>query len=191
MIGVRDAVERMIRLELCTEYTVRFWHADRTNTAAPHYGDNSNPKCEIFDREGGKVSYEVRPQALAGYGGDEYVVSGAIRVLGLGTDTSGDTNGDGQGEGQELLMLINVPRAVCLSANTRFDIPNPGGEPPDFNLTIISPGLNWSTFPYHATGGYNVGGSALGDELWGHRTGCFVSTADPELYTLYQVLWTR
>lgn len=202
MASVRMAVDTLILTGACTEFTVRFWHQDRINAGNwQHYGDGSNPKCQIFNPAGGGVPYKLRPKALGGFGADEYVVSGA-GILGLGKNNLSDLDGDGNGDGAELIIWINVPVEACLRVNKRLGINNQNGSPPKVWLYngIASPGSNGVAFPWfeppvvYGTGGSTIGNSWSGASsfaLNNRVTGCLQDLTNPFPNVFYHVVLIR
>ena len=198
--AVQSAVQRLILAGGCTETTVRFWHADRANSGSnAHYGDGSNPSCQVFDPAGGAVEYRERPAALSSaVGSDEIMVFG-IRVQGFGS-SDGSANADGHGIGHDLVMVTNVTREACIQVNNRMGIQNPSGEPPTYdhsnNDEFVSPGGGFETFPHSGTGAYASGGKTWGGaantaaEIAGFSPGCFsrLNSSSSPHYMLYDVI---
>lgn len=198
MEQVGQAVDRMILTGRCTQYTIRFWHPDRINAGNPsHYGDGSNPECQVFDMQGGGVPYKLRPKALGGVGADEYPVSG-FAVLGLGKDNLTDNDGDGHADGTDLVIWINVSKEACLRVNDRLGINNPSGLPPIGAVSgagVISPGTSLYNFPQLSVGyvlppfGSMLSGAAA---LKNTQTGCWgLGVLDPPFNFVYHAILIR
>ncbi len=195
-VSIRTAVQRLTLSGRCDDYSIRYWHVSRTNASADNqYGDGSNTQCQVFHPDGGGVSYLERPKELQEPVGSDEIMILADRIEGIGTS--------GAGTGAEHIMVVNVPRQVCIEINNKLNIVNTDGEPPAYITPItnqyISPGNSSYTFPsafldgYHTLMNYPGQQSGRAVEVDGFHEGCFysISGSGDTYYAMYAVVFPR
>jgi hypothetical protein len=165
------------------------------NTQAP--ADHS---CDIFDPVGGGVTWQAPPSVSLGVGGTQYIFTGAIGVMGVGTDNSVNGKDD-----KELMMVVFVPRDICLQVNQTEGAVNTGGSPPQVDDSLSIPLQSWMTWSSNFFGadptGYFMNHMTLGDtpnneapELLRHAMGCYEAPdhlSGVHHYYFYDVLLVR
>lgn len=152
------------------------------------HGGCTAADCEIFNADGGGVSYIkpdtdwLDPAQSAGSHYGQWLFSGRNEIVGVGTD------GGASGASVELLLVLPwIREDLCIQINDMLDVVNPGGIPPqDSGNADIA-----NKFTGSYTASQTVGG---GDpEIEGKRAGCFEGGGAPAAgtYHFYQVLLAR
>jgi hypothetical protein len=192
--ALQQAIQRLILTGGCTigageglpsRGTVSFHSTQFIDpTLYDNNGAPADKSCHIFDAAGGGVVFQAPPTLAQGTGGTEYIISGSLRVDGVGSDV--------QGDGQELTLIARIPRDICLTVNRLERITNPSGDAPE------ATGMGAHTFPpsdFNAMGDGFGNTSCVGcfgqtQELLGKWTGCYKSSTDSNYY-FYSVLYPR
>ena len=201
---IKITTQNMVYSGRCKERDIRFWHVGRVNSGdAGHYGDGSNPRCQVFDSAGGGAPYKTRPESWASFdGSSEYPVI-SVRVSGIGQeDNTIDQNGDGASH--ELVIFVNVDEDTCVRANEFLNVPNPTNLPPAYTGAsasvmdaALSPSNSFAAFPSSDTGGFSddailLGGASSAPEIANKSSACFsITDGSSTNYILYTVLLAR
>lgn len=192
------AVQRLILINGCTEYTLSF---TSPSWAVPadyvHANSAANNACDIFHQNGGNVTWQD-PASGTVDGVIEPLITGGLMVNGVGRDDA-DPNPLGQ-DHAELIFLSRVSRDVCLEINDNFSITNTGGEPPQYQFGSFIPSgapLDWARFGWNDSVLYGVGNNIgtiytpCGCEVFAKPTGCYQTIADDEGYYFYHSIIER
>ncbi len=155
---------------------------DYTNSRCDDVSDRSFPSCQIFDVEGGGLTYRDFPSANDG---SDWIFSGANNV---GT-AAGPIGSTADGGGNDIIMLLpNVDDGVCIQINRDLGVGVSGTLPIDTN------GISTAAF----TGAFASGSISILDgdptpfELDSEAAGCFIDAApDPDVTYFYQVVLAR
>lgn len=140
-------------------------------------GGCADDTCEVFDPAGGRLVWQS-PPASSNNGG-EWVISGALRINGVGTS-------GGVATASELLLVLpNVDLDVCLELNNRLGVTNPSNAPP-----VAAADTDYSTI---FTGSFAFGDILTSAQTDGKSAACFEGNGTPasDTYHFYQVLVAR
>lgn len=152
--------------------------------------DNTNcttAECEIFNREGGGISYRTAAQILGDSSfGNNWVISSGNRIYHVGCDTQ-------SAECTDLLLLLpNVPKSVCLQINAIEGITNPSGDAPQQNEVTNGTGFkgDYSAVNLSFIGGTNAANES--PQVAGKTAGCVYEFGGGQnTYYFYYVLLGR
>ncbi len=194
---IANAITRVILNNGCTINTIDFrsqlWALDEYDIRGASGGPPSPSSgfCDIFSQNGGAVIWQAPPVEAVPVAGGQYAISGRVAIQGVGTTDN------------ELLLALEVTRAVCIRANEQDGAQNPGGNPPvlnDPNSRFETPIANWKAFgPFtidnnggnRFPGFLTVGSPGNAPELNGHQMGCYETSPGTGIYVFYQVLMPR
>ena len=163
--------------------------------------------CAIFYQSGAGVAYQFPPASVKAAGATEYIITGMMAVAGVGTT---DLVG-GNPSTAEILLVVKVPKTLCLAVNTANGITNPSGDAPTHlggNGMFTFPPDNAHVYGWWwepSEGGAGIGGFPPG--IWdtigqgnsggtdtvlaGQSVGCYKEDAVSHEYYFYQVLLAR
>ena len=188
---VATAVTRIILNNSCSLNTINF--------GTPLWQDNTaydlcnlapaTKICDIFDINGGGVVFQAPPFEVLGANGKEYGFTGHIAITDVGTTAN------------ELLMVAEVNKDICIRANEQDRVTSGGANPPvlgnaasrfetplpaskAFGRNDIDNGNN--RFP----AGYILGDNGT-PEFKGHKMGCYETSSGSGIYVFFQVLVER
>lgn len=152
---------------------------DFENTSVTGYTNAgcADDTCEIFDPAGGRMVWQSPSTGVND--GSEWVISGALRINGVGTSNLAATASD------LVLVLPNVDRDLCVELNNRLGVTNPSDAPP-----VATANAGYST---KFTGSFSLGDVLTSSQTDGKSAGCFTGSGTPAsgTYHFYQVLVAR
>lgn len=191
---LENAISLVMTANKCADTTLNFANA-KWATPAPYVNPNApvSKACDIFDAAGGGVTWQSPPSAIRKVGGSEYLVTGNIKINGVGTNETVPV-----GAGAELLFISYVPLESCLLINQRMGIATSvAGDAPEFSesMTAIPPnsttpfGVN-ALFTNDLHAGLSTAPAPNASEISGKSTGCY-KASDTGKYLLYHVLLAR
>lgn len=193
-VDLENAISLVMAANKCADTTLNFASA-KWATPAPYVNPNApvSKICDIFDSAGGGVTWQDPPSAIKKTGGSEYLITGNIRINGVGTNSAAPV-----GAGAELLFISYIPLESCQLINQRMGIASGvGGVPPEFSESAIAiPPASTQPFGVNAlfTNGQHAGLSTApspnASQISGKATGCYKAT-DTGKYLLYHVLLAR
>lgn len=123
ILGEAQKVERSvnrIRNKGVSENDISFENsADYINTACDTGADPSFPRCQIYNPQGGGLSYKSPATKTTS---NEWHFTGATCIADIGTGTTG-CNSDNDTSNEELLMVLtDINETVCTQINKRLNI---------------------------------------------------------------------
>lgn len=181
-----------LRLRGCADTQISFENdivTGYTNAGAP-----ADYSCHVFHESGGGVEWmnpdsdwlDTSESASLEYGVLYFNATSCI--INVGTDSSVMCNDSGDDE--ELILFIPwIQQEICIQINNLLSIDNPSGSPPKDKNNA----LGYFKFQGAYAGGQEIGESGTtGEELRGHRAGCFEGNTNPDGgYHFYKVLIAR
>jgi hypothetical protein len=185
--ALEQAISRILLVNGCTDATLNFYSTKFVLPSA--YNNDDAPEsgaCDVFAATGGGVTFLSPPATAVAAGGTEYLINKSIEITGLGRDDGTDTD-------QELLLMTEVSRDMCMAINTQAGIANPGGEPFDYvadgdvdiHSNTTGDAYTGTYFDYATLG--NSGGETI---YAGKNFGCYYRSADGN-YLFYYVVLAR
>lgn len=198
--AIENAITQMMA-QGCQDDQISFHTTKWPSSASDWINPNSpaNKSCHVFDPAGGGITFQLPPPlsraaAIAKGAISTYLFAGLLAIHEVGTTYVWGNGVDPLGA-KELLMIVSVPREICVLANSRSGITNPGGEPPQWPYGAW---VGWSYEKFGSVDRYgnccSIGDPAQaapnGSELRGKMSGCYQSTNN-NAYYLYKVLLAR
>ena len=183
---VENAVSRL-RRSGCSENDISFYSDLFVNPS--HYNNATSPvdkSCDIFDGNGAAISWQAPPQIIQDIGSVEYLISGALQISGVGSDSSGSID-------QEMSLITIVSQEICLAINNKLGIVNPSGNVPgtgqSINANYTVPSTNWQAIGWGFINNQTIGIAGKAIELYGQSAGCYKGSDDN--YYFYNILIAR
>ena len=178
--GIEVAIQQMT-MRGVSENDISFENAITTTSYTNASCTSSN--CRVFDSGGGGQNYDRAPGGAND--GSDWIFTGANNV-GTTADPVGTTAAV---SGNDLVMLLaNVPSALCLQINRELSVGTAGAIPVDASGVVTTP----------FTGAFAAGSPAIIDgdpspfELDGKPAGCFTDTSlSPNVTYFYYVVLGR
>ena len=149
------------------------------NTSEAGYTNASCPEteCEIFNIDGGGISWQTVSTQSAASVSSKWQITGEMAVQDIGTTCTAASC-------TELLAVaLDINSGVCEKLNEKLDIATP---------TVIpdNPDADYVKFTGAYTYADTIGDVASSSKLAGYNAGCFYSTAD-SIHIFYKVLIAR
>ncbi len=183
---VENAVSRL-RRRGCSENDISFYSDLFANPS--HYNNSTSPldkSCDIYDENGAAIAWQAPPRIIQDIGSIEYLISGALQISGVGSDSSGSTD-------QEMSLITIVSQEICLAINNKLGIVNPSGNVPgtgeSINANYTIPSTNGQTIGSGFIDDQTIGVVGKAIELYGQSTGCYVGSGGN--YYFYYTLIAR
>lgn len=188
---VSTAVTRIILNNSCSLNTINFGTPLWQDNTAYDLGNLTPPTkvCDVFNINGGGVIFQAPPFEALNVSGKEYGFTGHIALTDVGTAAN------------ELLMVVEVNKDICIRANEQDRVTSGGANPP-----VLGNAASRFETPLPANkafGRYDIdngnnrfpAGFSLGDsstpEFKGHKMGCYETNTGSGIYVFFQVVIER